>query len=63
VEEKEMRRLIDASLVLVIACTAGIVPAMAGIPVGAPAPVIGLGIPAIAAFGLLYKRMRDRQGK
>lgn len=58
-----MRRLIDGSLVLVIACTAGIAPAMAGLPVGAPAPVIGLGIPAIAAFGLLYKRMRDRRSK
>lgn len=58
-----MRRIIDGSLVLIIACTAGIVPAMAGLPVGTPAPVIGLGIPAIAAFGLLYKRMRGRQGK
>ena len=58
-----MRRLIDGLLVLVIACTAGIVPAMAGLPVGTPAPVVGLGFPAIAAFGLLYKRMRDRKAK
>ena len=56
-----MRRIIDGSLVLIIACTAGIAPAMAGLPVGTPAPVIGLGIPAIAAFGLLYKRMRGRR--
>lgn len=56
-----MRRLIDSSLVLVIACTAGIAPAIAGVVVGTPAPVIGLGIPAIAAFGLLYKRMRARK--
>ena len=56
-----MRRLIDGTLVLVIACTAGITPALAGLPVGTPAPVIGLGIPAIAAFGLLYKRMRNRK--
>jgi hypothetical protein len=58
-----MRRLIDGSLVLVIACTAGIAPAMAGLPIGAPAPVIGLGIPAVVAFGVLYKRMRDRRSK
>jgi hypothetical protein len=58
-----MRRLIDGTLVLVIACTAGIAPAMAGLPSGTPAPVVGLGIPAIAAFALLYKRMRDRKGK
>jgi hypothetical protein len=58
-----MRRLIDSTLVLVIACTAGIAPAMAGVPMGAPAPVVGLGIPALVAFGLLYKRMRDRKGK
>lgn len=56
-----MRRLIDGSLVLVIAVTAGIAPAMAGLPVGTPAPVVGLGIPAIVAFGLLYKRMRNRK--
>lgn len=55
-----MRRLIDCSLVAFIACTAGIAPAMAGLPVGTPAPVIGLGVPAVAAFGLLYKRMRKR---
>jgi hypothetical protein len=58
-----MRRLIDGSLVLAIACTAGIAPAMAGLPVGTPAPVVGLGIPAIVAFGLLYKRMRNRKGQ
>ena len=58
-----MRRLIDGSLYVVIACTAGIAPALAGLPVGTPAPVVGLGIPAIAAFGLLYKRMRDRKGR
>ncbi len=56
-----MHRIIDGSLVLFIACTAGIAPALAGTPVGTPAPVVGLGIPAIAAFGLLYKRMRDRK--
>ena len=58
-----MRRLIDGSLVLVIAATAAIAPAMAGLPVGTPGPVVGLGIPAIAAFGLLYKRMRSRSGR
>jgi hypothetical protein len=58
-----MRRFIDGSLVLTVACTAAIVPAMAGVPAGTPAPVIGLGIPAIVAFGLLYKRMRGRQGQ
>ena len=31
--------------------------------VAVPAPVVGLGIPAIAVFGLLYKRMRDRGGR
>lgn len=56
-----MRRLIDGSLVLLIAATAGIAPAMAGAAPGTPAPVIGLGIPAIVAFGLLYKRMRNRK--
>lgn len=58
-----MRRLLDGSLVLLIACTAGIAPALAGIPAGVPAPVVGLGIPAIAAFALLYKRMRDRKAR
>ena len=28
-----------------------------------PVPVVGLGIPAIVMFGLLYKRMRDRDGQ
>lgn len=58
-----MQRLIDGALVSVICVSTAITPAFAGISVGAPAPVIGLGIPAIAAFGLLYKRMRDRRSK
>lgn len=56
-----MRRLIDGSLILFVACFAGIAPAIAGIPPGTPAPVVGLGIPAIAGFALLYKRMRGRR--
>lgn len=58
-----MRRLIDGSLFFMIACTAGMAPVLAGTPVGVPAPVVGLGIPAIAAFGLLYKRMRDHKDR
>lgn len=56
-----MRRLVDGGLVLLIACSAAIPSAMAGLPVGTPAPVVGLGVPALAAFGLLYKRMRGRR--
>lgn len=58
-----MQRLIDGALVSTICLTAGIAPAWAGIGVATPGPVIGLGIPALAAFGLLYKRMRDRRGQ
>ena len=55
-----MRRLIDGVLASVIACTAVISPALAGLVPPTPAPVVGLGIPALVAFGLLYKRMRNR---
>lgn len=59
-----MRRIIDGSLIVVIAFTTGISAAWAGcIPPGTPAPVIGLGIPALAGFALLYRRMRNRDEK
>lgn len=36
-------------------------PALAGAPPPAtPLPVVGLGIPAIALFGLAYRRLRNR---
>lgn len=58
-----MQRLFDGALILIIATTIEIAPAMAGMAPGTPAPVVGLGIPAIAAFGLLYKRMRNRKDR
>lgn len=59
-----MRRIIDGSLVVAMAFTTGIPAAWAGcVPVGAPAPVIGLGIPALAGFALLYRRLRNRGEK
>ncbi len=59
-----MRRITDFAIVAVVAMIAGATPAFAGMCVpGAPAPVIGLGIPALAAFGLAYKRLRNRGEK
>lgn len=38
-------------------------PAWAGvIPPGVPAPVIGLGLPALIGMGMLYRRLRKRSG-
>jgi hypothetical protein len=43
----------------VIFSTAG--PAWAGaFPPGVPAPVIGLGLPALIGMGMLYRRLRSR---
>lgn len=58
-----MRRFIDVSIV-VMAAAASSAPAWAGFaPPSAPGPVIGLGIPALAAFGLAYRHLRNRKGK
>lgn len=44
-----------------IAALAVISPAWAGTPPPAtPAPVLGLGIPALALFGLAYRKLRSR---
>ena len=57
-----MRRIAEIAIVVFVAAIASASPALAGnIPPATPAPVIGLGIPAIAAFGLLYKRLRGRK--
>lgn len=59
-----MRRITETAVVVFVATIASASPAFAGIiPVGVPAPVVGLGIPAIAAFGLIYKRLRSRGSK
>ena len=58
-----MRRIAEVAIVIFVATIASASPALAGcVPVGTPAPVIGLGIPALAAFGLLYRRVRSRKG-
>lgn len=56
-----MRRILETAAVTAIATLFSAAPAFAGMCVPAtPAPVIGLGIPALAAFGLAYKRLRNR---
>ena len=60
-----MTRIFDRIGVFVVASLATAGPAMAGgcIPPGTPAPVIGLGIPALLAFGIAYKRLRKTDEK
>ncbi len=54
-------RYLEYGIVGSICALSVVSPAVAGIiPVGVPAPVIGLGIPALALFGLAYKRLRNR---
>jgi hypothetical protein len=54
-----MTRIFERIGVFVAATLATAGPAMAGCVIpGTPAPVIGLGIPALVAFGIAYKRLR-----
>ncbi len=58
-----MMRKIESVTVMLVASMAVAGPAWAGFVPATPAPVIGLGIPALAAFGLVYKRLRGRNQK
>ncbi|MCW1403528.1 hypothetical protein OKA06_14855 [Novosphingobium sp. MW5] len=58
-----MLHKIETATVMLIASMAATSPAWAGLAPATPAPVIGLGIPALAAFGLAYKRLRNRNQK
>ena len=59
-----MTRIFERIGVFVVASLATSGPAMAGnILPGTPAPVIGLGIPALLAFGIAYKRLRKTDEK
>lgn len=56
-----MSRLVENLSLAAVTSLVVAAPAWGGmIPPGVPAPVVGLGIPALAAFGLLYRRMRKR---
>lgn len=56
-----MRRIEEFAVITTVSIIASAAPAYAGICApAAPAPVIGLGIPALAAFGLAYKRLRGK---
>jgi hypothetical protein len=57
------QRILDGALVSAICMTAAIPPAWAGIGVATPAPIVGLGIPALIAFGYAYRRLRRRIGE
>lgn len=57
-----MRRISELAVALVGAMSIT-TPAWAGmVPPASPGPVIGLGIPALAAFGLAYRRLRKPKG-
>lgn len=60
-----MRKMTEFSVASIGLLFASVTPAVAGIVCvpAAPAPVIGLGIPALAAFGLAYRQLRKRSGK
>lgn len=50
---------------LFLAASAAVVatPALAGTPMPAPGPLVGLGIPALAVLGYAYRRMRKSRGQ
>lgn len=58
-----MMQKIETAAVMLVASMVVAAPAWAGLAPATPAPVIGLGIPALAAFGLAYKRLRSRNQK
>lgn len=59
-----MTRFFERAGLFVVATLATAGPAMAGcIFPATPAPVIGLGIPALLAFGIAYKRLRKTDEK
>ncbi len=56
-----MSRNIEYALFGLVTAICVTAPALAGAPPPAtPLPVVGLGIPAIALFGLAYRRLRNR---
>jgi hypothetical protein len=58
-----MRHHIGRFAVVVLSSLCVAAPAWAGaIPPGVPAPVIGLGLPALVGMGLLYRRLRAQGG-
>ena len=58
-----MQQVVGRILFTVTATFFVTTPAWAGmIPAGVPAPVIGLGLPALVGMGMLYRRLRTRGG-
>lgn len=56
-----MRKAVEFSVAVALGVVGIVAPAMAGLPLPAtPAPVLGLGIPAVALFGLAYRKLRNR---
>ena len=56
-----MSRQVANILIGVVTAVVVTAPAFAGsIPAATPLPVVGLGIPALALFGLAYRRLRNR---
>lgn len=58
-----MQQIIGRTFLAVATSLCVTAPAWAGLPpAGVPAPVIGLGLPALIGMGLLYRRLRKRGG-
>lgn len=56
-----MQTFFIRSAVVALASLSVAAPAWAGaLPPGVPAPVIGLGLPALVGMGFLYRRLRAR---
>jgi hypothetical protein len=56
-----MQTFFIRSAVVALTSLSVVSPAWAGmLPPGVPAPVIGLGLPALVGMGLLYRRLRAR---
>lgn len=56
-----MQQIVGRIFVAVTASMFAASPAWAGcLPAGVPAPVIGLGLPALVGMGLLYRRLRKQ---